>query len=120
MLLGRRSPRRGFVIRAVESALRCLEAGELDHDVEAAVAGLERELDERAGTFRDQDGGVVDGAWDEYLMCFRQARAAAALRFLFKSDAATAAGEAIFEAGAASDEYFIHSVCSAYSQGSAR
>jgi len=88
-----------------EAALSCLEAGELDHNVEAAVAGLERELDERAWAFQDEDGGVIDGAWDEYLKWFRQARAAAALRFLFETDAVTAVGEAIYEAGAASDDY---------------
>jgi hypothetical protein len=77
----------------------------LDHEAKAAVAGLERELDERAWAFQDEDGGVDHGAWDEYLAWFRQARAAAAVRFLFEADIATAAGEAIYEAGVASDEY---------------
>jgi hypothetical protein len=89
----------------VEVAMRCLEAGELDREVAAAVAALERELDERAWSCQDEDGGVVEGAWDQYLLTFKQARAAAALRFLFDADPTTAAGEAIYEAGAASDEY---------------
>jgi hypothetical protein len=77
----------------------------LDEEVAALIATLERDLDERAWALQDNDGDVIEGAWDEYLAYFKQARAATALRFLFGADAATAVSEAIYEAGAASDEY---------------
>src|SRR5262249_42196826 len=88
-----------------DAALGSLERGEQDNDVAAATADLERELDERAWACMDEDGDVIEGKSDDYLRHFRQARAPAPLRFLFDADTATAVGEAIYEAGAASDEY---------------
>ena len=89
----------------IEAALLALSREQPSEEAAAAVRATERELDAEAGAFRNEDGDLISGTWDEYVARFRQARAAAAVRFLFEADTTTAVCEAIYEAGAASDEY---------------
>jgi hypothetical protein len=91
----------GLADSRINVAVEALAAGQLGNA--AAARGVEAvvtELDEKAWALTDDPD-----ASDEYDVFFRQARAAAAVGFLFDPDASTAACEAIYEAGAATDEY---------------
>ena len=65
----------------VDAAMTAAAAGRLENAAaRSGVADAERELDERAWPLMEDAD-----RYDEYLLLFRQARAAAAVRFLFES-----------------------------------
>jgi hypothetical protein len=85
----------------LDVALAALTAGlPNDTTVVSGIEALVAELDEKAWALMDNPD-----ASSQYLATFSQARAAAALGFLFDADATTAACEAIYEASKATDQY---------------
>lgn len=96
--------RTGLTNVVVLKALDTLNAGgHVDAACSAALDGLLAELDEIAWSIQDQvDSG--ERSYEDYLVAFQRARAAASAAFAADADASTAALEGLYEADAAIDD----------------